>query len=117
MEAAVGGEVLDGCQQGLAVMPVADAAGGVTVPYGRCAGSCSAAAVSGACMVQFRRAGCGHFRTHVSHLPDPTAFLEDLPRARERLAAADTDQIPATQFTHAGGSASIRVTQPLRRRP
>ena len=102
---------------GRGVMPVADAAGGVAVSCGRCAGSCSAAAVGGACMVQFRRAGCGQFRAHVSRLPGPAAFLEDLPRARERLAAAGTDQIPVTQFAHAGGSASIGVTRPVRRRP
>ena len=32
--------------------------------------------------------GCDHFRTDISHLPDLTGYLVDLPRTRERLAAA-----------------------------
>src|SRR4029079_18801776 len=42
----------------------------------------------GACPVRFRCAGCDHFRTDVSYLPDLTAHLDDLLRTRERLAAA-----------------------------
>jgi hypothetical protein len=38
--------------------------------------------------VRFRCAGCDHFRTDVSYLPDLTAYLDDLLRTRERLAAA-----------------------------
>jgi hypothetical protein len=41
-----------------------------------------------ACPVRFRCAGCDHFRTDVSYLPDLTAYLDDLLRTRERLAAA-----------------------------
>ncbi|MCX5265847.1 transposase [Streptomyces sp. NBC_00199] len=33
--------------------------------------------------------GCGHFRTDVSHLPDLGAYLADLLRNGERLAAFD----------------------------
>jgi hypothetical protein len=33
-------------------------------------------------------AGCDHFRTDVSYLPDLTAYVDDLLRTRERLAAA-----------------------------
>src|SRR5664280_828679 len=33
-------------------------------------------------------AGCDHFRTDVSYLPDLTGYLDDLLRTRERLAAA-----------------------------
>ena len=59
----------------------------------------------GACPVRFRCAGCDHFRTDVSHLPDLTAYLDDLLRTRERLAAAidgggewaRTDVMPAQQ--------------------
>ena len=43
----------------------------------------------GACPVRFRCAGCDHFRTDVSYLPDLTAYLDDLLRTRERLAAID----------------------------
>ena len=41
----------------------------------------------GACPIRFRCAGCDHFRTDVSYLPDLTAYLDDLLRTRERLAA------------------------------
>lgn len=40
-----------------------------------------------------RLLGCGHFRTDVSYLPDLEAYLADLLRNRERLAAAiDADE-------------------------
>ena len=35
-----------------------------------------------------RCAGCDHFRTDVSYLPDLHAYLDDLLRTRERLLAA-----------------------------
>jgi hypothetical protein len=37
--------------------------------------------------VRFRCVGCSHFRTTVAHLPDLQAYLDDLLRTRERLAA------------------------------
>src|ERR1019366_8194530 len=37
---------------------------------------------------RFRCAGCDHFRTDVSYLPDLTAYLDDLLRTREGLAAS-----------------------------
>ena len=46
------------------------------------------AAGGGACPIRFRCAGCDHFRTDVSHLPDLTAYLDDLLQTRERLTAA-----------------------------
>jgi integrase len=60
----------------------------VAVPYGRCAEPSNVAAGGGACPIRFRCAGCDHFRTDVSYLPDLTAYLDDLLRTRERLAAA-----------------------------
>ena len=60
----------------------------VAVPYGRCTEPSNVAAGGGACPVRFRCAGCDHFRTDVSYLPDLTAYLDDLLRTRERLAAA-----------------------------
>jgi hypothetical protein len=42
----------------------------------------------GACPVRFRCAGCDHFRTDASYLPELTGYLDDLLRTRERLAAA-----------------------------
>jgi integrase len=64
------------------------AIGAVAVPYGRCTEPSNVQAGGGACPVRFRCAGCDHFRTDVSHLPDLTIYLDDLLRTRERLAAA-----------------------------
>ena len=63
------------------------AVGDVAVPYGRCTEPSNVKAGGGACPVRFRCAGCDHFRTDVSHLPELTAYLDDLLRTRERLAA------------------------------
>jgi integrase len=64
------------------------AIGQVAVPYGTCSEPSNVAAGGTACPVRFRCAGCDHFRTGVSYLPDLTAYLDDLLRTRERLAAA-----------------------------
>ena len=61
--------------------------------------------------VRFRCAGCDHFRTDVSYLPDLTAYLDDLLRTRERLAAAiggvdewaRADATPASRRSPASG--------------
>jgi len=63
------------------------AVGAVAVPYGTCTQPANVQAGGGACSVRFRCAGCDHFRTDVSHLPDLTGYLDDLLRTRERLAA------------------------------
>jgi len=63
------------------------AIGSVAVPYGTCGEPSNVAAGGGACPVRFRCAGCDHFRTDVSYLPDLTAHLDDLLRTRERLTA------------------------------
>ena len=62
------------------------AVGEVAVPYGRCTEPSNVQAGGGACPVRFRCAGCDHFRTDVSYLPDLTAYLDDLLRTRERLS-------------------------------
>ncbi|TMR88770.1 hypothetical protein EJK15_64430 [Nonomuraea basaltis] len=64
------------------------AVGEVAVPYGICTEPSNVQAGGGACPVRFRCAGCDHFRTNVSYLPDLTAYLDDLLRTRERLSAA-----------------------------
>jgi len=64
------------------------AIGEVAVPYGTCTEPSNVRAGGGACPVRFRCAGCDHFRTNASYLPDLTAYLDDLLRTRERLAAA-----------------------------
>jgi integrase len=63
------------------------AIGQVAVPYGTCTEPSNVAAGGGSCPVRFRCAGCDHFRTDVSYLPDLTGYLDDLLRTRERLAA------------------------------
>ncbi len=65
------------------------AIGEVAVPYGTCTEPSNVQAGGGACPIRFRCAGCDHFRADVSHLPDLTAYLDDLLRTRERLAAID----------------------------
>ena len=64
------------------------AVGSVAVPYGTCTQPANVQAGGGACPVRFRCAGCDHFRTDVSHLPDLAGYLDDLLRTRERLAAS-----------------------------
>ena len=64
------------------------AIGQVAVPYGTCTEPSNVQAGGGACPVRFRCAGCDHFRTDVSYLPDLTAYLDDLLRTREGLAAS-----------------------------
>ena len=81
------------------------AVGSVAVPYGTCTQPANVQAGGGACPVRFRCAGCDHFRTDVSHLPDLTGYLDDLLRTRERLAAgvdgvdewARDDAMPAAE--------------------
>jgi len=64
------------------------AIGEVAVPYGTCTEPSNVRAGGGACPVRFRCAGCDHFGTNASYLPDLTAYLDDLLRTRERLTAA-----------------------------
>jgi integrase len=69
------------------------AVGEVAVPFGVCAEPSNVKAGGGACPFRFRCAGCDHFRTDVSYLPDLHAHLDDLLRTRERLlATTDLDQ-------------------------
>ena len=68
------------------------AVGEVAVPFGVCAEPSNVKAGGKACPFRFRCAGCDHFRTDVSYLPDLQAYLDDLLRSRERLlAASDLD--------------------------
>ena len=62
--------------------------GQVAVPYGMCTEPSNVQAGGGACPFRFRCAGCDHFRTDVSYLPDLKAYLHDLLRDRERVLAA-----------------------------
>ncbi|MFE2159099.1 hypothetical protein ACFW9M_14960 [Streptomyces lydicus] len=80
------------------------AVGQVSVPYGVCTEPSNVAAGGHDCPVRFRCVGCGHFRTDVSYLPDLDAYLADLLRNRERLAAfataddwAKTEALPSDE--------------------
>jgi len=64
------------------------AVGEVSVPYGTCTEPTNVKAGGGACPVRYRCVGCDHFRTNVAFLPELQAYLDDLLRTRERLAAA-----------------------------
>jgi hypothetical protein len=64
------------------------AAGQVAVPFGFCVEPCNVKAGGQACPFGFRCAGCDHFRTDVSYLPDLQVYLDDQLRSRERLLAA-----------------------------
>jgi hypothetical protein len=64
------------------------AVGEVAVPYGTCTEPTNVKAGGGACPVRYRCVGCDHFRTNVAFLPELQAYLDDLLRTRERLAAA-----------------------------
>jgi hypothetical protein len=76
------------------------AVGEVAVPFGVCAEPSNVQAGGGACPYRFRCAGCDHFRTDVSYLPDLQAYLDDLLRTRERLrAAVDLDAWARTEAT------------------
>ena len=69
------------------------AVGEIAVPFGGCAEPSNVKAGGQACPFRFRCAGCDHFRTDVSYLPDLQAYLDDLLRSRERLlAAAELDE-------------------------
>ncbi|MGV9879215.1 tyrosine-type recombinase/integrase [Streptomyces sp. NPDC003006] len=65
--------------------------GSVQVPYGICTEPTNVAAGGHDCPVRFRCVGCDHFRSDVSYLPDLEAYLADLRRGRERLAAFAAD--------------------------
>ena len=63
------------------------AVGEVAVPYGTCTEPTNVKAGGGACPVRYRCVGCDHFRTNMAFLPELQAYLDDLLRTRERLAA------------------------------
>jgi hypothetical protein len=76
------------------------AVGEVVVPFGVCAEPSNVAAGGHACPYRFRCAGCDHFRTDASYLPDLHAYLDDLLRVRERLrAAVDVDDWARAEAT------------------
>jgi integrase len=75
--------------------------GQVAVPFGVCAEPSNVKAGGNACPYRFRCAGCDHFRTDISYLPDLQAYLDDLLRSRERILAATTTDIDEWAKTEA----------------
>ena len=76
------------------------AVGEVAVPFGTCAEPSNVQAGGHACPYRFRCAGCDHFRTDVSYLPELHTYLDDLLRNRERLrAATDIDDWARAEAT------------------
>jgi integrase len=76
------------------------AVGQVVVPFGVCTEPSNVQAGGHACPYRFRCAGCDHFRTDVSYLPDLHAYLDDLLRNRERLlASTDIDDWARAEAT------------------
>ena len=74
------------------------AVGEVAVPYGGCSEPSNVAADGQDCPLRFRCAGCGHFKTDISYLPDIERYLADLLRHREKLMAAmDADEWARTE--------------------
>ena len=63
--------------------------GEVVVPFGVCTEPSNVKAGGHACPYRFRCAGCDHFRTDVSYLPDLHAYLDDLLRNREKLLSSN----------------------------
>ena len=76
------------------------AIGEVAVPFGTCSEPSNVQAGGNACPYRFRCAGCDHFRTDISYLPDLHAYLDDLLRNRERvLSAADVEEWARAEAT------------------
>jgi len=59
----------------------------VAVPFGRCSEPSNVQAGGTSCPFRFRCAGCEHFSTDPSHLPDLQAYLQQLMTEAERLRA------------------------------
>jgi integrase len=72
----------------------------VAVPFGRCSEPANVQAGGTSCPFRFRCAGCEHFSTDPSHLPDLQAYLQQLLAEAERLrACTDADAWVIEQAT------------------
>jgi hypothetical protein len=75
------------------------AIGEVAVPFGTCSELSNVQAGGNACPYRFRCAGCDHFRTDISYLPDLHAYLDDLLRLHGNASYALP---PSTGHSFAG---------------
>jgi hypothetical protein len=72
--------------------------GEVAVPFWTCNEPSNVQAGGDHCPIRFRCVGCGHLRTDVSYLPELQAYLDDLLRNRERLAAmTEAEAMPSDE--------------------
>ena len=58
------------------------------VPMGKCAEPTNVRAGGGACPIRYQCAGCPHFESDPSYLPELRAYADDLRREREAMLAA-----------------------------
>lgn len=59
----------------------------VAVPMGKCSEPANVRAGGGACPIRYQCAGCPHFESDPSYLPDLRAYAEELRQEREMLLA------------------------------
>ncbi len=60
----------------------------VAVPMGKCAEPSNVRAGGGACPIRYQCAGCPHFESDPSYLPELRTYADQLRRERESMAAA-----------------------------
>jgi hypothetical protein len=60
----------------------------VAVPMGKCSEPTNVRAGGGACPIRYQCAGCPHFETDPSYLPELRAYADDLRKEREAMLAA-----------------------------
>jgi len=60
----------------------------VAVPTGKCSEPTNVRAGRGACPIRYQCAGCGHFESDPSFLPELRAYADQLRREREAMLAA-----------------------------
>ena len=61
----------------------------VAVPMGKCSEPTNVRAGGQACPIRYQCAGCPHFESDPSYLPDLRAYADDLRKQREAMLAAD----------------------------
>lgn len=61
----------------------------VAVPMGKCSEPTNVRAGGGACPIRYQCAGCAHFQSDPSYLPELRAHADDLRRQREAMLTAD----------------------------
>jgi integrase len=89
--------------------------GQVAVPFGTCTEPSNVKAGGHACPYKYTCAGCGHFRSDPSYLPELKSYLQQLLADRERLHAAADLQPWARAHTAPPGEQVTQVRQLIRR--